>query len=73
MNRARILSQDVPEFKKATTRRRWTVEEDQFLRENWDKQTPLEIAEYLGRSEGAVKMRVAVMGFAPKRRGSGAS
>ena len=73
MNRARILSQDLPDFKKATTRRRWTVQEDQYLREQWGKQTPQEIAEHLDRSEGAVKMRVAVMGFAPKRRRSGAN
>ena len=68
MNRARLLGQDVPEFQQASTRRRWTVENDQYLRDNWDKQTPEEIAEYLGRSVGAVKMRVSVLGFAPRRR-----
>lgn len=68
MNRARILSQDVPEFKQASTRRRWTVEADQYLRDNWDQQTPEEIAKHLGRSVGAVRMRVSVLGFAPKRR-----
>jgi hypothetical protein len=71
MNRARLLSQDVPEFQKASTRRRWTVEDDQYLRAHWGKQTPEELAERLGRSVGAVKMRVSVMGFARKRRKSG--
>ena len=69
MNRARLLSQDVPEFQQASTRRRWTVEADQYLRDHWGKQTPEEIAEHLGRSVGAVKMRVSVLGFA-RRRGS---
>jgi DNA-directed RNA polymerase specialized sigma24 family protein len=69
MNRARLLSQDVPEFRQASTRRRWTVEADQYLRDNWGKKTPEEIAEHLGRSVGAVKMRVSVLGFARKRRG----
>ena len=69
MNRARILSQDVPEFQQSSTRRRWTAEHDQYLRDNWEKQTPEEIAEYLGRSVGAVKMRVSVLGFARRRRG----
>jgi hypothetical protein len=69
MNRARLLSQEVPEFRQASTRRRWTVEADQYLRDNWGKITPEEMAEHLGRSVGAVKMRVSVLGFARKRRG----
>jgi DNA-directed RNA polymerase specialized sigma24 family protein len=68
MNRARLLSQDVPEFQQSSTRRRWTAEDDQYLRDHWEKQTPEEIAEHLGRSIGSVKMRVSVLGFAPKRR-----
>jgi hypothetical protein len=68
MNRARILSKDVPEFKQASTRRRWTVEADEYLREQWGILTPEEIAEYLERSVGAVKMRVSVLGFASRRR-----
>jgi hypothetical protein len=68
MNRARILGQDVPEFQQASTRRRWTAENDQYLRDNWGKQTPEAIAEHMGRSVGAVKMRVSVLGFAPRRR-----
>jgi hypothetical protein len=71
MNRARILSQDMPDFQKATTRRRWTAEDDQYLRDNWGQRTPQEIAEHLKRSEGAVKMRVSVLGFARRRRRSG--
>ena len=67
MNRARILGQDVPEFQQASTRRRWTAEADQYLRDHWDKLTPEEVAENLDRSVGAVKMRVSVLGFAPKR------
>jgi len=70
MNRARILSKDVPEFHMASTRRRWTVQEDRYLREHWGQQAPEEIAEHLDRSMGAVKMRVSVMGFAPKKRRS---
>ncbi len=70
MNRARILSKDVPEFHMASTRRRWTVKEDQYLREHWGQQTPEEIAEHLDRSVGAVKMRVSVRGFAPRKRRS---
>ena len=69
MNRARLLGQDVPEFKQASTRRRWTVEADQYLRDHWGKKTPEEIAEYLGRSVGAVKMRVSVLGFSRRRQG----
>jgi hypothetical protein len=69
MNRARLLSQDVPEFRQASTRRRWTVESDQYLRDNWGKKTPEEIAEHLGRSVGAVKMRVSVLGFSRRRQG----
>lgn len=69
MNRARILSHDVPEFRQASTRRRWTPEADQYLRDHWATQTPEEIAEHLRRSVGAVRMRVSVLGFAPRKRG----
>jgi hypothetical protein len=68
VNRARILSQDMPEFQKVRTRRRWTAEDDRYLRDYWGQQTPEEIAEHLGRSVGAVKMRVSVLGFARRRR-----
>lgn len=68
MNRARLLSQNVPEFQQASTRRRWTTDHDQYLRDNWGKRTPEEIADHLGRSVGAIKMRVSVLGFAPRRR-----
>jgi hypothetical protein len=68
MNRARILGADVPEFKQASTRRRWTPEADQYLRDTWGKKTPEEIAEHLERSVGAVTMRVSVLGFARRRR-----
>ena len=68
MNRARILGQDIPEFQQASTRRRWTAENDQYLRDHWGTQTPEEIAENLGHSVGAVKMRVSVLGFARRRR-----
>lgn len=70
MNRARILSLDLPDFERAKTRRRWTGEEDQYLREHWGEQAPEEIAEHLERSVGAVKMRVSVLGFARRRRRS---
>jgi hypothetical protein len=73
MNRARILSQDLPDFQKARTRRRWTAKDDQYLREHWGDQTPEEIAEHLSRSLGAVKMRVSVLGFARRRRRSNTS
>jgi hypothetical protein len=73
MNRARILSQDLPDFQKGRTRKRWTVEDDQYLRDHWGQQTIQEIAEKLGRSEGAIKMRVSVLGFARRRRRSSAS
>jgi hypothetical protein len=69
MNRARILVQRVPEFRQASPRRRWTVEHDQYLRENWGKRSPEQIAEHLGRSVGAIKMRVSVLGFGRRRRG----
>ncbi len=68
MNRARILSQDLPGYQRAKTRRRWTHEDDLYLREHWGEQTPEEIAEHLRRSMGAVKMRVSVLGFARRRR-----
>ncbi len=68
INRARILGQDVPEYKQSSTRRRWTAKADQYLRENWGKKTPEEIAEHLQRSVGAVRMRVSVLGFARRRR-----
>lgn len=71
INRARLLSQDLPEFQQAETRRRWTTEDDHYLRSHWEQQTPQEIAEHLGRSVGAVKMRVSVLGFARRRRRSG--
>jgi len=73
MNRARILSQDLPDFQKGRTRKRWTIEDDQYLRDHWGQQTLQEIAGKLGRSEGAIKMRVSVLGFARRRRKSGAS
>jgi hypothetical protein len=73
MNRARILSQDLPDFQKGRTRKRWTIEDDQYLRDHWGQQTSQEIAEILGRSEGAIKMRVSVLGFARRRRKSSAS
>ncbi len=73
MNRARILSQDLPDFQKGRTRKRWTIEDDQYLRDHWGQQTSQEIAGKLGRSEGAIKMRVSVLGFARRRRKSSAS
>jgi hypothetical protein len=73
MNRARILSQDLSDFQKGRTRKRWTIEDDQYLRDHWGQQTSQEIAEKLGRSEGAIKMRVSVLGFARRRRKSSAS
>jgi hypothetical protein len=73
MNRARILSQGLPDFQKGRTRKRWTIEDDQYLRDHWGQQTSQEIAEQLGRSEGAIKMRVSVLGFARRRRKSSAS
>ena len=73
MNRARILSQDLPDFQKGRTRKRWTIEDDQYLRDHWGQQTLQEIAGKLGRSEGAIKMRVSVLGFARRRRKSRAS
>lgn len=71
LNRARILSRDLPKFQQANTRRRWTAEEDRYLRDHWGQQTPQELAEYLERSLGAIKMRVSVLGFARRRRRSG--
>lgn len=68
MNRARILSQDLPDFQRARTRRRWTSKDDRYLREHWGNNAPEEIAKHLSRSVGAVKMRVSVLGFARKRR-----
>ncbi len=70
MNRARILSQDLPDFQRAKTRRRWTSDDDLYLREHWENDGPEDIAAHLKRSVGAVKMRVSVLGFARKRRRS---
>ncbi len=70
MNRARILSQDLPDFKQARTRRRWTPQDDLYLREHWAEDAPEDIAIHLSRSVGAVKMRVSVLGFARRRRRS---
>lgn len=68
MNRARLLAQDLPEFVQASTRRRWTVEEDAYLRQHWDDTSPKELAEVLDRSVGAIKMRGSVLGLTGNRR-----
>jgi hypothetical protein len=68
MNRARLLGQDLPEFQKASTRRRWTAKEDAYLHQHWEQQTLEELAAHLERSEGAVKMRLSVLGFSQRRR-----
>lgn len=46
---------------------RWTEEEDDFLRENWNKIMTKDIAEYLNRSINAVQLRAERSGLEKKR------
>lgn len=47
--------------------RRWTPEEDKFLREHHDRMTALDIAMALGRTEGSVASRASYLGMIRER------
>ena len=50
-----------------SVRRRWTAEEDAYIRQRYGKATAREIATVLGRSLSATRMRARRVGVASKR------
>ena len=45
----------------------WTSKEDEFLRDNYRNLTAEQLAEQIGRTEGAVRHRLSKLGLVDKR------